>query len=274
MIQLGDFTLVIGERINPTGRAALAAELAEGKLDMLLADAASQAAAGADIIDVNVGAAGIDETVLLPRAALAVSEATGLPVCVDSSDPKALSAALAVLPEGTFVNSVTGDSEVLDELLPAAAASGALVIGMTKDHSGIPLELEDRLTVCRRIVEAAGSHGVPPERLLIDFLTMPVASEPGSVSTTLECIRRASTEMGVGSVLGASNISFGMPARPIINSVFLTLAIASGLSAAIVNPMEAGVVQSILAADMLCGRDPRGRRYLTDYRARRRPAIT
>jgi 5-methyltetrahydrofolate--homocysteine methyltransferase len=272
MIEIGKHTLVIGERINPTGRARLAAQIAEGDLDMVVNEARAQAEAGADIIDVNVGAPGVDECVLLPQAALAVFEATALPVCIDSSDPHALKIALQGLPEGTLVNSVTGDADVLDDLLPVISACGAYVIGMTKDHSGIPMALEDRLAICRRIVERAAAYDIPPERLLIDFLTMPVASEPDSVGVTLECIRRAREEMGVGSVLGASNISFGMPTRQIINSVFLALAIESGLTAAIVNPLEEGIVQSILAADMLCGRDPRGRRFLSDYRARRREA--
>ncbi len=272
MIEIGNKTLIIGERINPTGRQRLAAELKAGNLEYVVEEARAQADAGADIIDVNVGAPGVNEAELLPRVARAVQEATGLPVCVDSSDVDALVAALTVVPEGSLVNSVTGDAVVVDRLLPAVAEAGALVVAITKDHAGIPMAFEDRMAMARRIVARAADFGIGPERILVDFLTMPAASEPDSAAVTLDCIAQASREMGVGSVLGASNISFGMPTRHIVNAVFLAMCIRSGLSAAIVNPLEQGIVQTILAADMLVGRDPRGRKFLTDYRARRREA--
>ncbi len=269
MIEIGRKTLIIGERINPTGRQRLAAELKAGNLDFVMQEARAQADAGADIIDVNVGAPGINEAELLPRVAKAVEEATGLPVCVDSSEVAALQAALKVVAEGSLVNSVTGDAEVMDRLLPAVAEAGALVVAITKDHSGIPMAMEDRMAMARRIVARAADFGIAPERILVDFLTMPVASEPDSAEVTLDCIAE-SREMGVGTVLGASNISFGMPTRHIVNAAFLAMCVRSGLSAAIVNPLEQGIVQTILAADMLCGRDSRGRKFLADYRARRR----
>ncbi len=272
MIELGKKTLIIGERINPTGRQRLATELKAGNLEYVAEEARAQGDAGADIIDVNVGAPGINEAELLPRMALAVQEATGLPVCMDSSDPAALQAALKVAAEGSLVNSVTGDADVMDQLLPAVAEHNALVVAITKNHAGIPMGFEERMDMARRIVSRAASFGIGPERILVDFLTMPVASEPDSVSVTLRCIVAGITEMGVGTVLGASNISFGMPTRNIVNASFLSMCIRSGLSAAIVNPLEPGIVQTILAADMLCGRDPRGRRFLADYRARRREA--
>ncbi len=270
MIEIGKKTLIIGERINPTGRQRLARELAAGNLEYVVEEARAQAEAGADIIDVNVGAPGINEAELLPRLALAVQEATGLPVCVDSSDPAALQAALEAVAEGSLVNSVTGDAEVMDQLLPAVAASNALVVAITKDHAGIPQAFEERMAMARRIVARAADFGIGPERILVDFLTMPVAAEPDSAGVTLDCIAAATAEMGVGTVLGASNISFGMPTRNIVNAAFLAMCIRSGLSAAIVNPLEEGIVQTILAADMLTGRDSRGRKFLADYRARRR----
>lgn len=270
MIELGKKTLIIGERINPTGRQRLAAELTSGNLDFVTEEARAQADAGADIIDVNVGAPGINEAELLPRVALAVQEAAGLPVCIDSSDPAALIAALKVVAEGSVVNSVTGDAEVMDVLLPAVADAGALVVAITKDHAGIPMALEDRLAMARRIVGRAADYGIGPERILVDFLTMPAAAEPDSARITLDCIEQGTREMGVGTVLGASNISFGMPTRHLVNAAFLAMCIRSGLSAAIVNPLEQGIVQTILAADVLAGRDPRGRVFLKDYRARRR----
>ncbi|MFH1150407.1 MAG: dihydropteroate synthase [Actinomycetota bacterium] len=266
---MAEHTLIIGERINPTGRPRLAEQLAKGDLETALADARAQAEAGADVIDVNVGVPGVDEVPLLERAALEVAEATGLPVCIDSSDPAALAAVLPALPEGTFVNSVTGDAEALEVLLPPVAESGAMLIAMAKDMSGIPETADDRIEVARRIVEAAAGHGIPPERILIDFLTLPVATDPGSAVLACECIRRAGKELGAGTVLGASNISFGMPTRNILNSAFLAMAVEAGLTAAILNPLEEGVVQAVLAADVIAGRDPRGRRFLKDFRARR-----
>jgi 5-methyltetrahydrofolate--homocysteine methyltransferase len=269
MYERGGYTLIVGERINPTGRPGLAAALVEGRLDLALSEARAQAEAGADVIDVNVGAPGVDETALLPRLAREVAEATGLTVCVDSSDPAALREALAVLPAGTLVNSVTGDEESLAEVVPAAAGAGAVLIGMAKDRKGIPESVEGRLEIARRIVERAGAHGIGPERILVDFLTLPVATDPDSTRLTLECIRR-SGDLGIGTILGASNVSFGMPTRHILNAAFLAMAVEAGLTAAIVNPLEPGVVQAILAADVLAGRDAHGRRFLGDYRKRRR----
>ncbi len=206
---------------------------------------------------------------LLPRLAREVHLSTGLTVCADSSDPAALGEALAVLPEGSLVNSVTGDDDSLETVLPVAAERRAVVIGMAKDRTGIPADARGRLDIARRIVERAGKHGIEPARILIDFLTLPVATDAGSARLTLECIRMAG-ELGVGTVLGASNVSFGMPTRDILNAAFLSMAVEAGLTAAIVNPLEPGIVQSILAADVLTGRDGMGRRYLKDFRQRRR----
>lgn len=271
MSERGGHTIIIGERINPTGRPRLAASLVEGSLDLALAEARAQAEAGADVIDVNVGAPGVDEAALLPRLALEVYESTGLTVCADSSDPAALREALAVLPEGSLVNSVTGDEDSLATVLPAAAERRSVVIGMAKDHAGIPADAQGRMGIARRIVEKAGGYGIEPGRILMDFLTLPVATDADSARLTLECIRMAG-ELGVGTVLGASNVSFGMPTRNILNAAFLAIAVEAGLIAAIVNPLEPGIVQSILAADVLTGRDAMGRRYLKDFRQRRRGA--
>lgn len=265
-------TLIIGERINPTGRQSLASELKQGKTDTALADARAQAAAGADVIDVNAGVPGIDEAEMLLEVARQVHEETGLAICVDSSDPRAIRRAVPQLPEGTLINSVTGDAESLREILPCAAEHGSRVIGMAKDIEGIPPTAGGRLEIAARIVSAAEEHGVPAGSLLIDFLTIPVAVENDSALVTLECIRRAGPELGVGTVLGASNISYGMPDRRVLNASFLAMAVAAGLSAAIVNPLESGIVEMILAADVLAGRDARCKRYLKEYRARRRSA--
>jgi 5-methyltetrahydrofolate--homocysteine methyltransferase len=270
LIEIGKWTLVVGERINPTGRKKLAEELREGRLDTVIADARAQAEAGADIIDVNVGVPGVDQSRILPLAARTVYEETGLPVCVDSSEVEALKAALAVLPgEDVMVNSVTGDREMLEELLPAVAESGAFLVGITKDMRGIPRTAEERMAVGELIIGEAEKHGINRGRILLDFLTIPIATEVEAAGITLSCIERANREWGVATILGASNISFGMPERRVINAAFLAMAIARGLTAALVNPLEEGVVQAILAADMLVGRDPMGRRYLKDFRKRK-----
>ncbi len=263
------YTLIIGERINPTGRPALAGELKQGITDTAIRDARAQADAGAHVIDVNAGVPGADEEALLRRLALEVIEATGLPVCLDSSDPGVIAKVLPDMPEGTLVNSVTGDAESLRTILPRAAELGSIVIGMAKDRSGIPAGAEGRLAIARRITDAAASYEIPPARLLIDFLTIPVAVETGSAILTLECIEAARPELGTGTVLGASNISYGMPDREVINASFLSMAVAAGLSAAIVNPLDEGTVEVILAADALTGRDERSRRFLKHYRSRR-----
>jgi 5-methyltetrahydrofolate--homocysteine methyltransferase len=264
----GDLTVIIGERINPTGRAALADELRAGKLGRALSDAVTQAGAGADYIDVNVGAPGIEETVLLPRLVKAVADETGLPVCVDSADPAALAAALAAYraPEA-IVNSVTADDESMDAVLPLVGENGCYVIAMTKDLGGIPATATERLAKAERIVERASAYGIPPERILVDCLTIPAATESDAAAVTLSSISLIRERLGCPVALGASNISFGMPERPVINSAFLGLAIAAGLAAAIVNPLEPGLVLSIRAADFLLGKDRMGRAYLKHYRA-------
>ena len=265
-----DLTVIIGERINPTGRARLAEELREGKLDKALSDAAAQAEAGADYIDVNVGAAGVDEVDLLPRLVQAVAAETGLPVCVDSADPAALAAALKVydVPQA-IVNSVTADDESMDAVLPLVGERGCYVIAMTKDKEGIPATAAERTAKAERILERASSFGIPPQRVLVDCLTLPAATDTDATIVTLGAITEIREKLGCPVVLGASNISFGMPERPVLNSIFLGLAVQAGLAAAIVNPLEEDLVLSIRAADFLTGKDRMGRAYLRYYRARK-----
>lgn len=268
MFEPQDLTVVIGERINPTGRSRLAEELREGRFDLALADAAAQAEAGADYIDVNVGAPGVDEADLLPRLVTAVAERTGLPVCVDSADPAALAAALDAyaVPEA-MVNSVTADDESMEPVLPLVAKAGCMVIAMTKDRDGIPSTPEGRLEKARKVLERAASFGIPPERVLVDCLTLPAAADSEAAGVTLTSISLIRGELGCPVVLGASNISFGMPERPLINAAFLCLAIREGLGAAIVNPLEPGLMLAVRAADFLLGKDRMGRAYLKHYRA-------
>ena len=270
MFEPDDLTVIIGERINPTGRARLAEELREGKLDKALSDAAAQAEAGADYIDVNVGAAGVDEVDLLPRLVQAVAAETGLPVCVDSADPAALAAALKVydVPQA-IVNSVTADDESMDAVLPLVGERGCYVIAMTKDKEGIPATAAERRAKAERILERASSFGIPPQRVLVDCLTLPAATDTDATIVTLGAITEIREKLGCPVVLGASNISFGMPERPVLNSIFLGLAVQAGLAAAIVNPLEEDLVLSIRAADFLTGKDRMGRAYLRYYRARK-----
>jgi 5-methyltetrahydrofolate--homocysteine methyltransferase len=262
-------TVVIGERINPTGKKRLAEDLCMGKLDVLIQEALFQKEAGADILDVNVAASGVDETTVLPKAVLKVLEVSGLPVCIDSSNPDALGEALEVYPYKALVNSVTGQENSLKAVLPLIRKFGASIVGLTMDDSGIPKTGDERFDVAKRIIEAFQSYGIPKEDIAIDCLCLAEAAEANSAAVTLETLRRVSRELGVATVLGVSNISFGMPDRKIINLSFLSQAISQGLNAAIVDPTIDGVVETILASDFLAGRDSFGRRYLRHYRDKR-----
>ncbi len=259
-------TAVIGERINPAGKKKLTEDLSRGKLDVLIQEALSQKEAGADILDVNVAASGVDETTMLPRAVLKVLEVSGLPVSIDSSNPEALKKALEVYPYKALVNSVTGQEKSLKAVLPLVKKFGASVVGLTMDDSGIPKSADKRFAVAKRIMEVAKSYGVPREDIVIDCLCLTQATETNSAVVTLKTLTRVSRELGVTTVLGVSNISFGMPDRKIINLSFLSQAISQGLNAAIVDPTIEGMVETILASDFLAGRDSYGRRYLKYYR--------
>jgi len=259
-------TVIIGERINPTGKKRLAHDLSKGKFDVLIQEALSQKKAGADILDVNVAASGVEESILLPKAVSKVLEVSGLPVCIDSSNPEALKKALEVYPYKALVNSVTGQEKSLKAVLPLVKKFGASVVGLTMDDKGIPKTVDKRFEVAERIIETAKSYGIAKEDIVIDCLCLAQAAEANSVAVTLEVLRRISSELGVATVLGVSNISFGMPDRKIINLSFLSQAISQGLNAAIVDPTIEGVVETILASDFLAGRDSYGRRYLKYYR--------
>jgi len=259
-------TVVIGERINPTGKRRLAEDLSRGKLDVLIQEALFQKEVGADILDVNVAASGVDETILLPKAVLKVLEVSGVPICIDSSNPDALKKTLEVYPYKALVNSVTGQEKSLKAVLPLIRKFGASVVGLTMDDKGIPKTADERFDVAKRIIEAAQSYGIPKEDIAIDCLCLAQAAEVNSAAVTLETLRRVFRELGVATVLGVSNISFGMPDRKIINLSFLSQAISQGLNGAIVDPTIEGVVETILASDFLAGRDSYGRRYLRYYR--------
>ncbi len=263
-------TAIIGERINPTNRARLAQELAEGNLDIVIKEALAQKQAGAHVLDVNVGAPGVNEIEMLPKAVMAVLEATSLPICIDSSSPDALIAALKVYPHRALVNSVTAKAGSMETILPVIKEHKAAVIGMAMGDEGIPSTAEGRLRLAEQIVDKASSYGIPRDDIVIDCLILAVGVENDAALITLETLRRASDELGLATCLGASNVSFGMPNRRLLNLSFLPMAIASGVSAAIVDPTAEGVTDAIVAADFLSGKDPYGRRYLTRHRQKQK----
>lgn len=257
-------TVLIGERINPTGRKRLAAKLAAGNIEIVKSEALAQVAAGADAIDVNVGAVGVDQVTLLPRAVELVQEAVEAPISIDTPDPDALAAALEVYRGKPLVNSVNGEEKNLNRVLPLVAEHGAAVIGLCMDDDGISNDPQKRLDIARRIVERAESLGIPREDVLIDCLALTVGADPQAALVTLETIRLVKAELGVNMTLGASNVSFGLPAREVVNWAFLAMAIREGVNAPIVN--AARVRDTVLATDVLLGRDEFAIRYIKNYR--------
>jgi 5-methyltetrahydrofolate--homocysteine methyltransferase len=268
-------TVLIGERINPTGKKKLAAALRAGNLEIVRREALAQAEAGADILDVNVGAAEVDEVALLPEAVRVVMEAVDAPLSIDSANPAALRAALEVYrrlaPEGKpIVNSVNGEERSLSRVLPLVKEYGTAVIGLTMDEGGILNEAEERVAVAHKIVARAEALGIPREDVIIDCLALTVSTDRRAALVTLETIRRVREEWGVNMTLGASNVSFGLPEREVINGAFLAMAIAAGVTCPIVD--AARVRPVVLAVDLLLGRDEYAMRYLRAYRKRRRKA--
>ncbi len=247
--------MIIGERINPSGRKKLAAEMEAGNFERVRQEALAQAAAGAQVLDVNAGIPLADEPALLVEAIRTVQEAVDLPLCIDSSVVAALKAGLAACKGKPLVNSVTGEEERLEAVLPLVAERHAAVIAIPNDERGILHDARQRLEVARKIVERAGRYGIPPCDVLIDPLTMPVGAVSHAVVTLLEMLRLVQSELGANTVCGASNISFGMPARVRLNTTFLSMAIGAGLTSAIANPLEEAVRSTVLAADVLMDHD-------------------
>jgi 5-methyltetrahydrofolate--homocysteine methyltransferase len=273
VIEGGRPTVILGERINPTGKKKLAATLVAGDLGIVRQEALAQVEAGADLLDVNVGAAGVDEVDLLPRAVKLVLQTVDVPVCIDTPNGEALAAALAMhrelVPDGRpLVNSVNGEEASLARVLPLVAEYGTAVIGLCMDDDGIPSTPEARLAVAKKIVERAEGHGIARENILIDCLALTVGADVQAGWTTLEAIRMVKEELGVNLTLGASNISFGLPERETINGAFLAMAIARGLNCPIVDAAKVG--HYILAADLTLGRDDYAMRYLKAYRKRQK----
>jgi 5-methyltetrahydrofolate--homocysteine methyltransferase len=264
---------IIGERINPTGRKKLAEELRGGDLSTVAADTRAQVEAGADMLDVNAGIPLVDEAELLASMLEAVQAEAGIPICIDSSVIEALEAGLAVYDGKALVNSVTGEDERLEEILPLVARHGAAVIGLANDETGIPETPRQRLEIATKIVSAAGDHGIPAEDVVIDPLAMTVGADTEAVTTTLETIRLIRDNLGVNMCLGASNVSFGLPERFVLNAAFLPMAMAAGLTSAIMSTAEV-CVSAVRAADLLLGHDPWGASWIAAHRARQAAAAT
>ena len=259
--------VIIGERINPTGRKVLAAEMKDFVMDRVRADAQAQAAAGAHVLDVNAGIPAVDEPALLVSAIKAVMEVTDLPICIDSSIIEALEAALAAYEGKALVNSVTAEEERMERILPLVKKHGAAVIGMANDETGITMVPTERLELARRIIERAADHGIPREDVVIDPIAMTVAADPTCGLITLETMRLIRDELGNNMTCGASNVSFGLPDRPTVNAAFLPLAMHAGLTCAITNPLEPQVRRAVLAGDLLLGHDEYAMRWISSFRA-------
>ena len=263
---------IIGERINPTGRKKLAEELKNGNYDTVRSDALAQVEAGARVLDVNAGIPGFDEAEMLCRIVETVNDLVDIPLCIDSSTPAALEAAVPLAGGKVLINSVTAEDHSLERLLPLVAAHGAAVIGMANDEAGISMDPDVRFAAARKIVEAAEAHGIARADVIIDPLAMPIGAATDAATVMFATIRRIREELGINVSCGASNISFGMPDRRGIDSTFIAMAMTVGMNTAITNPLHRPVRQAILAADLLLGRDEYGAAWIAAHRAQQAAA--
>jgi 5-methyltetrahydrofolate--homocysteine methyltransferase len=259
--------VIIGERINPTGRASLAAEMAAGNFERVRADALAQVAAGAHMLDVNAGIPLADEPAIMAEVVRLVQSIVDVPLSIDSSVVAALKAGLEAYQGKPLINSVTGEDERLAAVLPLAREHGAAVIGVTNDETGISQDPDVRFAVARRIIERAEAHGIPREDVIIDPLAMPVGAVPSAGASLFRLTRRVREELGVNTICGASNISFGLPGRVTLNAAFLAMAIEAGMTCAITNPLEETVRNTIRAADVMMGKDENCLAWLSAQRA-------
>jgi 5-methyltetrahydrofolate--homocysteine methyltransferase len=246
---------IIGERINPTGRKLLAQEMAAGNYERVKKDALAQVEAGAHMLDVNAGIPLADEPAILAEAIRIVQSLTDVPISIDSSIVAALEQGLEAYEGKALVNSVTGEEERLEVVLPLVKKHGAAVIGISNDETGISEDPEVRFAVAKKIVERAMDYGIPREDVIIDPLVMPVGAMPAAGRQVFDIVGRCRDELGVNTCCGASNVSFGLPNRAPLNAAFLTMAISAGLTSAITNPIEAEIKRAIMAADVMMGHD-------------------
>jgi len=258
--------VMIGERINPTGRKLLAAEMAAGDYSRVEADALAQVAAGAHMLDVNAGIPLADEPAILAKAIQLVQSITDVPLSIDSSIVAALAAGLEVYKGKALVNSVTGEEDRLETVLPLVKKYGAAVVAISNDETGISEDPDVRFEVAKKIVHRAMDYGIPASDVIVDPLVMPIGAINQAGVQVMRLVKRLRDELKVNTTCGASNISFGLPARDGINSGFLTMAIASGMTSAITNPLHGDIVKACMAADVMMGHDPDCARWIRRFR--------
>lgn len=260
--------VIIGERINPTGRKLLAAEMKSGDFSRVEKDAISQVNAGAHMLDVNAGIPLADEPALLAKAIKIVQAVTDVPLSIDSSIVAALESGLSVYQGKALVNSVTGEEDRLETVLPLVAKYGAAVVAISNDETGISEDPDVRFEVARKIVNRASDYGISPEDVVVDPLVMPIGAINSAGKQIIHLVRRLRNELKVNTTCGASNVSFGLPNRNGINAAFLTMAIGAGMTSAITSPLHPEVMQAILGANVMMGKDPHCSNWISCYRDR------
>ena len=258
--------VIIGERINPTGRKLLAAEMAEGDYSRVQSDALAQIEAGSHMLDVNAGIPMADEPAILAEVVQLVQSLTDAPLSIDSSIVEALESGLSVYKGKTLVNSVTGEEERLEAVLPLVKKYGAAVVAISNDETGISEDPDVRFEVARKIVEHAADYGIPASDVVVDPLIMPVGALNAAGAAAFKLLHRLQSELKVNTTGGASNVSFGLPNRNGLNGAFISMAIASGLTSAITNPLHAEVTTAIMGADVMMGHDPNCTRWIEKFR--------
>jgi 5-methyltetrahydrofolate--homocysteine methyltransferase len=266
VIGFGRPFVMIGERINPTGRKLLAEEMRNGDFTRVEKDALAQVEAGAPMLDVNAGIPLADEPALLAQAIELVQSLTDVPLSIDSSIVDALEAGLAVYRGKPLVNSVTGEEERLEQVLPLVAKYGAAVVAISNDETGISEDPDVRFEVAKKIVNRAADYGIGKDDVVVDPLVMPIGAMGTAGQQVFHLIARLRNELGVNTTCGASNISFGLPHRAGINAAFLTMAIGAGMTSAITNPLEAPIREAVMAADVLAGHDLHCARWIRAHR--------
>lgn len=264
--------VIIGERINPTGRPGMIEELNAGKFDIVKAEAVAQVEAGAQMLDINAGIPTADEPALLAEVVKAVQSVVTVPLVLDSANPDALEAALKVYQGKALVNSVTGEDAKLKRILPKIAEYQAAVIGISNDDEGISEDPDMRIKVARKIIAHAEEHGIAREDVIIDPIIMPIGARSNAAVNAFTVVRRCQNELGVNTCCGASNISFGMPNRTHLNTVFLSMIMAAGMPCAITNPTNERIRMTVFAADLMLGRDERHTRWVNANHSINKPA--
>ncbi len=258
--------VMIGERINPTGRKLLAEEMKNGDFSRVEADALAQVAAGAHMLDINAGIPLADEPALLAQAIQLVQSVTDVPLAIDSSIIEALEAGIAVYQGKPLINSVTGENEVMERVLPLVAKHGAAVVAISNDETGISEDPDVRFEVAKKIVLAAADYGIPKEDVIVDPLVMPIGAMGTAGQQVFALVRRLREELGVNTTCGASNVSFGLPNRHAITGTYLAMAIGAGMTSAIMSPMHAEVKTAVMAADVLAGQDKNCAAWIQEFR--------